>query len=89
MNVGQISPTRVRGGFDARDQMQLYVRWYREGHNSSTGRCFDIGNTVRAALHRFERTGGGRSLLGLAAAGEHAAVYAAVESMFDLRRVQP
>jgi ADP-ribosyl-[dinitrogen reductase] hydrolase len=46
-----------RGGFDARDQMERYVRWYREGHNSSTGRCFDIGNTVRAALHRFERTG--------------------------------
>lgn len=47
----------VRGGFDARDQMERYLRWYREGHNSSTGRCFDIGNTVRAALHRFERTG--------------------------------
>ena len=24
---------------------------------SSTGRCFDIGNTVSAALGRFERTG--------------------------------
>jgi ADP-ribosyl-[dinitrogen reductase] hydrolase len=24
---------------------------------SSTGRCFDIGNTVSSALHRFERTG--------------------------------
>ncbi len=45
------------GGFDARDQMERYLRWYREGYNSSTDRCFDIGNTVRAALHRFERTG--------------------------------
>ena len=44
-------------GFDAADQMRRYVRWYREGHLSSTGRCFDIGNTVRYALHRFERTG--------------------------------
>jgi ADP-ribosyl-[dinitrogen reductase] hydrolase len=33
-----------------------YVRWWREGYLSSTGRCFDIGNTVRSALHHFERT---------------------------------
>lgn len=42
-----------RDGFDARDQMERYVRWYREGYLSSTGRCFDIGNTVRGALERF------------------------------------
>jgi ADP-ribosyl-[dinitrogen reductase] hydrolase len=41
--------------FDARDQMERYLRWYREGHLSSNGRCFDIGNTVRAALDRFAR----------------------------------
>ncbi len=29
----------------------------REGHLSSTGECFDIGNTVREALARFEHTG--------------------------------
>jgi ADP-ribosyl-[dinitrogen reductase] hydrolase len=44
-------------GFDPIDQLQRYVRWYREGYLSSTGRCFDIGNTVSGALHRFERTG--------------------------------
>jgi len=37
--------------------MRRYVRWYREGYMSSTGRCFDIGNTTRAALQRFEHTG--------------------------------
>ena len=42
--------------FDPVDQLQRYVRWYREGHNSSTGTCFDIGNATRAALHRFEQT---------------------------------
>ena len=42
--------------FDPVDQLERYVRWYREGHLSSTGRCFDIGNATRAALHRFERT---------------------------------
>jgi ADP-ribosyl-[dinitrogen reductase] hydrolase len=44
-------------GFDAQDQMGRYVRWYRDGHLSSTGTCFDIGNATRAALTRFERTG--------------------------------
>lgn len=44
-------------GFDPVDQLTRYVRWYRHGHLSSTGRCFDIGETVRAALERFERTG--------------------------------
>jgi len=44
-------------GFDAQDQMERYVRWYREGHLSSTGRCFDIGNATSSALRRFEQTG--------------------------------
>ena len=46
----------ARRGFDPVDQLQRYVRWYREGHWSSTGRCFDIGNATRKALQRFERT---------------------------------
>jgi ADP-ribosylglycohydrolase len=45
------------GAFDPRDQMARYVRWWREGHGSSTGRCFDIGTATRTALARFERTG--------------------------------
>lgn len=44
-------------GFDARDQLSRYVRWWRDGHLSSTGSCFDIGGTVRDALERFEQTG--------------------------------
>ena len=44
-------------GFDARDQMERYVRWWRRGHWSSTGHCFEIGATVSAALRRFESTG--------------------------------
>jgi ADP-ribosylglycohydrolase len=43
--------------FDARDQMQRYLRWYQDGHWSSTGSCFDIGNTTREALVSFARTG--------------------------------
>jgi ADP-ribosylglycohydrolase len=45
------------GGFDARDQMERYVRWFRDGYFSVTGRCFDIGVTTRKALTRFEATG--------------------------------
>ncbi|MCA1805823.1 MAG: ADP-ribosylglycohydrolase family protein [Xanthomonadaceae bacterium] len=44
-------------GFNPRDQMDRYVRWWREGYRSSTGTCFDIGNTVRTALHRYQDTG--------------------------------
>ena len=44
-------------GFDPADQMRRYLKWYRKGHLSSNGRCFDIGNTVSDALVKFERTG--------------------------------
>ncbi len=45
------------GGFDPVDQMGRYLRWFRQGYLSSTGRCFDIGGTTRGALVRYERTG--------------------------------
>lgn len=47
----------VTGGLDPADQMQRYVRWWREGYWSSTGECFDIGTTTAAALARFVATG--------------------------------
>jgi ADP-ribosylglycohydrolase len=40
-------------GFDAKDQMDRYCSWYERGHLSSTGRCFDIGNTERGALENY------------------------------------
>jgi ADP-ribosyl-[dinitrogen reductase] hydrolase len=43
-------------GFDPVDQLDRYVSWYREGHLSSTGECFDIGSTTSAALRLFEQT---------------------------------
>ena len=45
------------GGFDPLDQMGRYLRWFRQGYMSSTGRCFDIGGTTSEALVRFEQTG--------------------------------
>lgn len=44
-------------GFDARDQIERYVRWWQQGYLSSTGHCFDIGNTTRASLQRYLETG--------------------------------
>jgi ADP-ribosylglycohydrolase len=44
-------------GSDPADQLRRYVSWYRKGHLSSNDVCFDIGNTVRAALEKFESTG--------------------------------
>ena len=46
----------VCNGFDPSDQLGRYVRCFRDGHLSSTGVCFDIGNTTRSALVCFERT---------------------------------
>ena len=44
-------------GFDPEDQINKYLRWYHEGYLSVNGSCFDIGNTTRKALRRYERTG--------------------------------
>lgn len=43
--------------FDPVDQLERYLRWWRDGHNSSIGHCFDIGGSTRRALARFEQTG--------------------------------
>lgn len=40
-------------GFDPVDQMNRYCNWYHHGYMSSTGDCFDIGNTVVTALKRY------------------------------------
>ncbi|MGE5218560.1 MAG: ADP-ribosylglycohydrolase family protein [Chloroflexota bacterium] len=45
------------GRFDPKDQMDRYWRWWKEGYLSSNGHCFDIGNTVAAALRRYQTTG--------------------------------
>lgn len=44
-----------RSGHDPIDQLERYVRWWRQGHLSSTGRCFNIGRGTKGALRRFEQ----------------------------------
>src|SRR5215471_10329887 len=46
-----------RRGFDPVDQMNRYCNWAQFGYLSSNGFCFDIGNTVSAALSRYRTTG--------------------------------
>jgi len=43
-------------GFDPIDQMDRYWDWYQNGYLSSTGKFFDIGNTIREALERYKHT---------------------------------
>ncbi len=45
------------GGLNPTDLMQRFVRWWREGENSATGTCFDIGMTTRREFARFAWTG--------------------------------
>lgn len=44
-------------GFDAKDQMERYVRWYRDGYLSSKEYSFDIGTTTQNSLELFIKTG--------------------------------
>jgi ADP-ribosylglycohydrolase len=44
----------TRKEFDPIHQLETYVRWWRDGHLSVKGRCFDIGITTAGALRRFE-----------------------------------
>lgn len=43
--------------FDASDIISRFHKWFREGYLSCTNHCFDIGNTTKAALLRYEETG--------------------------------
>jgi len=43
--------------FDLLDHLKRFIRWYYEGYMSHNGKCFDIGNTVSAALQNFKKTG--------------------------------
>ena len=44
-------------GFSPFDQMNRYLKWYNEGHLSSTGKCFGIGSNTLQSLQRFEKNG--------------------------------
>lgn len=40
--------------FNFQDQLQRYLKWYREGYLSSTNKCFDIGANTARSLEYYE-----------------------------------
>lgn len=42
------------GRSDTIDQVENYISWWREGFQSSTGACFDIGITAQCTLTRWD-----------------------------------
>src|SRR5262245_12421724 len=42
-----------RRGFDARDQLARYLRFYREGHMTARDRRVGVRDAMREALERF------------------------------------
>ncbi len=44
-------------GLDERDLMDRFCDWRDHGEYSHNGHCFDVGNTVSAALARYRRSG--------------------------------
>lgn len=43
--------------FVPEDIIKKFHQWFRHGYMSCTGHCFDIGNTTKAALLRYESSG--------------------------------
>ena len=46
-----------RNTVDPKDLLERFGRWYTQGENSSTGRCFDIGNTTRTNIEAYLKKG--------------------------------
>ena len=46
-----------KNDIDPQDLMNRFRMWSENGHNSVTGSCFDIGQTVSSALQKFAITG--------------------------------
>lgn len=44
-------------GFDAHDQANRFVRWWRDGYLACGGRTYDIGNVTTMALFHYMQTG--------------------------------
>lgn len=57
MALALMDSLQLEPGLNEAQLMGNFVSWHEQGQYSCTGRCFDIGNTVRAALARFKLTG--------------------------------
>ncbi len=48
-----LADSMAQAGWDLTDQLQRYLRWWRNGEYSVNGDCFDIGGTTQVALATF------------------------------------
>lgn len=48
-----LAESLVEKGFDETHQLETYCRWWKDGHLSVKGRCFDIGMKTRSSLAAF------------------------------------
>lgn len=46
-----------KAGFDLKDQLDKYLKWYGNGYLSSTGECFDIGANTARSLEYYKEKG--------------------------------
>ena len=52
-----IADSILEKGWDAEDQINRFIKWYEEGYNSVTGKCFDIGHATSNALLYYKQHG--------------------------------
>jgi ADP-ribosyl-[dinitrogen reductase] hydrolase len=48
-----LAESLMEKGFDEAHQLETYCRWWKDGHLSVKGRCFDIGMKTRSSLAAF------------------------------------
>ena len=51
-----LAESLIESGFDLKDQLDKYLKWYQEGYLSSTGSCFDIGINTAHSLDNYDKT---------------------------------
>lgn len=47
----------INKGLNPKDQLDNYVKWYKNGFMSSNGKCFDIGITTKMSLEDYIENG--------------------------------
>ena len=50
-----LAESLIDKAYDSDDQLQRYLKWYKEGYLSSTGKCFDIGANTARSLEYYEK----------------------------------
>ena len=52
-----LAKSLVEDRFSLDGQLSKYLKWFKNGYMSSTGKCFDIGKNTAKSLVEYEKTG--------------------------------